>query len=418
MGLLGYLKNLVKRKLPKERVSIEPISYYAPKTQSIRAKLIQPRFTAQYLYELERIIFTNPDLSHAHQIFLDLVNTPVEVHVEPFSERAKAEIEELIHLINLDNLKRHLFSQLIIYGAVSAEAVVSPQLDGIEKIVRVPVPTVVFVYEEEVDTFKPYQIVGSKEIELNPITYLYRPLLTLDGSPYGIPPFLSALSIVDTQEEVFQELKNLAKKMGLLGFIDISLPTPVQDNGETDTEYRERLYNKLLEEAQRAQEQIQKGLIIHYDSSQVKYEKVETSDIGQGIIDQIELWLLSAVKLQPSLLGRTTGSTETWATVAYAQFVRQLKNMQQLVESVLEYFIGLHLTLRGIEFKHLEVEFEEPPDLNPKLTEEAQKVKADRVIALYQAGLITEEEARKELGYNPQEVGEESQEHNVRGEWL
>ena len=92
--------------------------------------------------------------------------------------------------------------------------------------------------------------------------------------------------------------------------------------------------------------------------------------------------------------------------------------MQQLVEDVLEYFIGLHLTLRGMGFKHLEVEFEEPPDLNPKLTEEAQKVRADRVIALYQAGLITEEEARKELGYNPQEVGEESQEHNVRGEWL
>ncbi len=417
MGLLGRLKNLIKG-IPKERVSIEPVAYYTPKTKSVRARIIQPRFPAQYLYELERIIFTNPDLSHAHQIFLDLVNTPVEVHVEPFSERAKAEMEELIHSINLDNLKRHLFSQLIVYGAVSAEAVVSPKLDGIEKIVRVPVPTVFFVYDEEEDTFKPYQIVGSKQIELNPITYLYKPLLTLDGSPYGIPPFLPALSIVDTQEEVFQELKNLAKKMGLLGFIDISLPTPAQDNGETDTEYRERLYNKLIEEAQRVQEQIQKGLIIHYDSSQVKYEKIETSDIGKGIIDQIELWLLSAVKLQPSLLGRTTGSTETWATVAYAQFVRQLKNMQQLVEDVLEYFIGLHLTLRGIEFKHLEVEFEEPPDLNPKLTEEAQKVRADRVIALYQAGLITEEEARKELGYDPQGIGEENQEHYVRGEWL
>jgi len=418
MGLLGYLKKLVKGRLPKERVSIEPVSYYTPKTQSVRARIIHPRFPSQYLYELERTIFTNPDLSHAHQIFLDLVNTPVEIHIEPFSERAKEEVEEFIHKVNLDSLKRHLFSQLIVYGAVSAEAIVSPGLDGVERIVRVPVPTIAFVYDEEEDTFKPYQIVGSEEIELNPITYVYKPLLTLDGSPYGIPPFLSALSIVDTQEEVLQELKNLAKKMGLLGFIDISLPTPPNADGETDTEYRERLYNKLLEEAQRVQEQIQKGLIIHYDSSQVKYEKIETSDLGKGIIDQIELWLLSAVKLQPSLLGRTTGSTETWAVVAYAQFVRQLKNMQQLVEDVLEYFIGLHLTLRNVTFDHLEVEFEEPPDLNPKLTEEAQKTRADRVIALYQAGLLSLEEARKELGYDPQEIGEETQEDHIRGEWL
>lgn len=419
MGLLGYLKKLLKRDIPKERVSIEPVSYYIPKTTSVRAKIVNPRFPHEYLYELEKVILTNPDLSHAHQIFLDLVNTDIDIHVEPFSEELKKEIEEFIHKVNIDNLKRHLFNQLIIYGAVSAEAVVSPKLDGVDKIVRVPVPTIYFVYNEEEDKFEPYQIVGSEEIKLNTNTYIYKPLLTLDGSPYGIPPFLAVLSIVDTQSEVLNELKNLAKKIGLLGFVDIKLPTPERLEGETETEYRKRLQEMLKEEAQRVQEEITKGIVVHYDSSEVKYERIETSDLGKGIIDQIELWLLSASKLQPSLLGRTTGSTETWATVAYAQFVKQLQNMQQLVEDVLEYFIGLHLTLKGLEFKHLEVSFEQPPELNPKLNEEALKTKADRVIALYQAGLLSYEEARKELGYDPTEIETEKQhEHKTEEEWF
>jgi len=400
-------------------VSVELASYYLPKTQSVKARIVNPRFPHQYLYELEKRILTNPDLAHAHQIFLDLVNTPVDIHVEPFSEEIKKEIDDFIHAINLDNLKRHMFNQLIIYGAVSVEAVPSPNLDGILRVVRVLVTTFYFVYNEEEDTFEPYQIVGSEEIKLNTNTYIYKPLLTLDGSPYAIPPFLAVLSVVETQEEILGKLKNLAKKIGLPGFVDIKLPTPPQLDGETQEEYRKRLREILKEEAQRVQESITKGIVIHYDSSEVKYERIETSDLGKGVIDQVELWILSASKLQPSLLGRTTGSTETWATVAYAQFVKQLQNMQQLVEDVIEYVIGLHLTLRGKDFKHIEVSFEPPPELNPKQNEEALKTKADRVIALYQAGLISFEEARKKLGHDPTEIQtDEQNNHKSEEEWF
>jgi len=417
MGIFNTLKEIIK-KLPKRRLSIEPISYYTPKTSSIRAKVINPRIPHQYLYELEKAILTNPDISHAHQIFLDLVNTPLDVFVDPISEELKNEVEEFLRKIRIDDLKRHLFNQLIIYGAVSVEGVVSEKLDGIEKIVRVPVPTIYFVYNEEEDTFEPYQIIGSEEIKLNPYTYIYKPLLTLDGSPYGIPPFLAVLSVIETQEEIILELKNLAKKIGLLGFVDIKLPTPDKLSGETETEYRKRLQEMLREEAKRVEESIQKGIVIHYDSSEVKYERIETSDLGKGVIDQIELWLLSAAKLQPSLLGRTTGSTETWATVAYAQFVKQLQNMQQLVEDVLEHFISLHLTLKGYSFKKVEVNFEEPPELNPKQNEEAKKIKAERILALYQAGLLSYEEARKELGYDPSAIETEKQHSEIPEEWF
>jgi hypothetical protein len=422
MGLFAFLKNLLgKKEIPKERVSIEPVSAFVPQTDLVSAKLIDPRYPREFLLKLERAVLTNPDLAHAHQIFLDLVNTDAKVWVEPNDETLKGEVETLLGKLRIDDLKRQLFNQVILYGALSAEIVPNEELTEVEKVVRVPVPTVYFAYNKEEDKWEPYQWVGGKQIKLNPYTYVYKPLLTLDGSPYGIPPFLAALTIVDTQEEVIKELKNLAKKIGLLGFVDISIPVPPQLSGETETEYRKRLQEILTEEAQRINEQITKGVIVHYDSTEVEFKDISASDLGKGIIDQIEMWLLSGAKLQPSVIGRTTGSTETWATVAYTQFVRQLKNIQQLVADFLEYLIGFRLTLRGLEFQKVSVDFEDPPELNPKLNEEAKLVKAQRVIALYQAGLITEEEARKELGYDTTAIDtgeEDKQTEEIPKEWF
>jgi len=124
------------------------------------------------------------------------------------------------------------------------------------------------------------------------------------------------------------------------------------------------------------------------------------------MIEVIERFAVSATKMQPSLLGRTTGSTETWATIAYEQFVSQLDDFQEIVKEVLEYGLKLHLTLKGLEYETLEVQFAPPPSLNPEKEEQAKKIRTDRVIAELQNKLITPEEARKQLGYNPQEIDE------------
>jgi len=421
MGLFAFLKNILgKKEIPQKRVSIEPVSAFIPQSGNT-TQLIDPRYPREFLLKLERAVLTNPDLAHAHQIFLDLVNTDAKVWVEPNNETLKEEIETFLGKLRIDDLKRQLFNQVILYGALSVEIVPNEELTEVEKVARVPVPTVYFTYNKEEDRWEPYQWVGNKQIKLNPYTYIYKPLLTLDGSPYGIPPFLASLTVIDTQEEVIKELKNLAKKLGLLGFVDISIPTPPQLSGETETEYRKRLQEILTEEAQRINEQITKGVIVHYDSTEVEFKDISASDLGKGIIDQIEMWLLSGAKLQPSVIGRTTGSTETWATVAYTQFVRQLKNIQQLVADFLETLISFHLTLKGLEFQKVSVDFEDPPELNPKLNEEAKLVKAQRVIALYQAGLITEEEARSELGYDSPAIDtgeEDKQMEEIPKEWF
>ena len=396
------LFNRDKKDIPKKRQTIEPVSIYYPNTTTTQSKLINPRFPYEYLTELEALVLTNPDLAHAHQIFLDLANRGFDIIVD---ESIREEVENFTEKIKIKQLSRQLFNQLILYGAVSLEWITEPNLNGIRKAVRVPVWTIRFIYDEKREEFIPYQWLPPKEpIKLSPLTYQYVPLLTLDGSPYGIPPFIAFFTVKDIQEEFLEEVKAITKKLGLIGFVDIKIPQPPKLSGETEIEYRKRLLQQLEEEAPLYQKQIQKGIAIHYDGTEIDFKDIPDSSISKDMIEMIERYSVSATKMQPSLLGRTTGSTETWATIAYEQFVSQLEDFQNIVKEVLEHGLKLHLTLKGLEWEILEVQFTPPPSLNPEKEEQAKKTKTDRVIALLQAGLITEEEARKELGYNPEEI--------------
>jgi len=400
---MGFLQNILNKLSKKDvkRTSIEPISVYLPKTSSIESKIIQPRFPYEYLLELERLIITNPDLAHAHQVFLDLANTDIKIKAD---DKIREAVLSFFDELQIEKLKTQLFNQIILYGAISVEWIVKEDLSGIENVKRVPVWTIRFVYNEENDKFEPYQYLPPEQpIKLNEYTYQYIPLLTLDGSPYGIPPFVSVFTVSGIQEELFDEIANMTTKTGMIGFIDIEAKAPQKVAGETDTEYYKRVRQWLSEEAAAIQEMIQKGLVLHTDAAKVNYKEIPSSSIGKDITELIEQWMVSSAKMQPSLLGRTTGSTETWAYIAYEQFVRQLRNIQQVVEDCLNFGAKLHLLLNGID-GDVKIEFTKPPVLSPEKDANAQKLRAEKLKALVEAEIITKDEARRELGLDPDEV--------------
>jgi len=403
---MGFLQDILNKIGKKEikRTSVEPISVYLPKVNSIESRLIQPRFPYEFLLDLERLVMTSPDLAHAHQVFLDLANTDIIIKGD---EKVRKTVLDLFDELQIKKLKTQLFNQLILYGAISVEWIVREDLSGIADVKRVPIWTIRFVYNEEKDKFEPYQYLPPEQpIKLNENTYQYIPLLALDGSPYGVPPFISIFTVADIQKELFSEIANMATKTGMIGFVDIEVKPPQKVAGETDTEYYKRIRQWLSEEAAAIQDMIQKGLVLHTDASKVNYKEISSSSIGKDITQLIEQWVVSSAKMQPSLLGRTTGSTETWAYIAYDQFVRQLRNIQQIVEDCLEYGARLHLLLNGINDK-VEMEFTRPPVLSPEKDANAQKLRAEKLKALVEAEIITKDEARRELGLDPDEVSVE-----------
>jgi hypothetical protein len=408
MDLVRYLKRLFGfekanlAELPKTRVSIQPEKIFSPKTLDVRYKFVNPKYPREWLNTIAKAVVANPILSQVHNLIINLANTGHIVQVEgKDAERAQDELKELAFLLNTDYLVNQLIAQINISGAISAEVVVAENLQGIKKVVFVPASTVYFVYNETTDEYEPYQLVGTANpIKLNPITYKYLPLLTLEDSPYAIPPFLASLSIVEVVESMITELKGLAQKIGLIGFLDVKFPPLAKAPNETETEYQTRALKWLENIAQQVVENMSKGVFLHYDGTEAEFKEISPNAGGiREIIDLAEKWLIEGAKSQPAMLGFSTGYTETWATVALHVFSAQLGNIQRLVRRFLEFVYRLHLILKGFDIKDVNIIFNPLPDFEPQKKAEARLKEAQRIATLLQAGVIDVETAKKELGY-------------------
>jgi hypothetical protein len=408
MDLVRYLKRLFGfekanlAELPKTRVSVQPEKIFSPKTLDVRYRFVNPKYPREWLNTIAKAVVANPILSQVHNLVINLANTGHIVQVEgKDAEKAKAEIEELAFLLNTDHLINQLIAQINISGAISAEVVVDEKLQGVKKVVFVPASTVYFVYNEETNEYEPYQLVGNAEpIKLNTMTYKYLPLLTLEDSPYAIPPFLASLSIVEVVESMITELKGLAQKIGLIGFLDVKFPPLAKAPNETETEYQERALKWLENIAQQVSENMNKGIFLHFDGTEAEFKEISPNAGGlREVIDLAEKWLIEGAKSQPAMLGFSTGYTETWATVALHVFSSQLENIQRLVKRFLEFVYRLHLMLKGFDIDDVNIIFNPLPDFEPQKKAEARLKEAQRIATLLQAGVIDVETAKKELGY-------------------
>jgi len=406
MGLLRWFKDKFGSKTKEAFIasSIEPVSAYTPKTLNLRYSFINPRYPREWLTTIEKAVLANPDLAQVFELIVDLANTGHTLQINGReADKAMEELNTLAAKLNTDSLVNQLFAQIALYGAISIEGIVEEDLTGLKKIVRVPPPTVYFRYNEETGEFEPYQMVGLKEpIKLNPNTYLYLPVLTIDGSPYAIPPMLAALSTLEVQEELRGELKNLAKKIGIIGFLDVEFPLLERSASETQTEYLERCQRHLEKVSQQISDNISKGIFLHYEGTKVEFKEIgsKAADVDR-VISHINRWVISGAKAQPSLLGISEGITETWAVVSYEQFARQLQNYQRVVRRALEYFYKLHCALKGIDIEDVNVNFAPVPKLKPEADIEAFVNKAKAISDLVANGIISIDEAREFLKLNP-----------------
>jgi hypothetical protein len=71
-------------------------------------------------------------------------------------------------------------------------------------------------------------------IPLNPETYRYYALSTVENSPYAKPPGTAAVdAILDGQKPIMDNIRYVAKKFGLLGLVAVSV-TPPRRNRRRD----------------------------------------------------------------------------------------------------------------------------------------------------------------------------------------
>ena len=169
------------------------------------------------------------------------------------------------HSEGIVSLVNDLLVQLAITGALSAEKVIREDLGGVKQVVLVSPKNIKFLYNIEEDRYVPYQVVNklysnailsSNLKELNEETYKYMALRRVNSKPYAVPPFLSALENMIIERDMLCNFRNIVKKLGVFGFLNVLITPPKRLPNETDDEFFKRSEKYLTQ----IQPQIDKGL--------------------------------------------------------------------------------------------------------------------------------------------------------------
>jgi hypothetical protein len=369
-----------------------------------------PDFPPELLAVLEPLSVFNPDVSQALSIWVNLGNTGHEVAVE--ARNPEAVLDRLNFLAGnvyhtgggMDGLVNHFFRQIPLMGALSAEWVIADRVtEGVFDVAVVPVKSIRFKRDEGV--WRPYQYTGrageSAYVKLNPFTYSYGPLQTLDGRPYAIPPWLAAIKNIEGQLDALGNIGHILKKMGLLGFLDVALEVPPQKSGESDEAYASRLQKRLAAYAKAYAANLSKGVAVHYKDQEAKHNAISPGAAAgaKQIWELNEEQILSGLDIPPSMMGRSYSTTETYAEVDYERLVTKLVNARRMIKRFIEKGYTLDLLLRGID-ANIAVSFNQNSGFQQKEKEEAEGKKIENVLKKRDGGIISDDEAARELGYD------------------
>lgn len=368
-------------------------------------------FNLEALQVLELLGMFNPDVSQALSVWVNLGNTGHDVEVE--ARNPQAVLDRLNGLAatcypmggGMDGLVNHFMRQIPLMGALSSEWVVADSIrDGLVDCVVVPVKSI--RWRRVGGQWSPYQMTNSISVgnqgyvALNPATYSYMPLITNDGSPYAIPPFLAALKNIGVQLDATDNISSIIRKMGLLGFIDVSLKIPDQKAGESDEAYLVRLQTRLRSYAAAYTKNLSKGVSVHYEDQEIKHNATNAGAAAgaKSVWEMNEEQIFSALDIPPSMCGRSYSTTETYAEVDYRRFITKLINARRMVKRFIEKGYTLDLLLRGIDAR-VTVTFN--ADSGYKALDEAQSEgeRIDNVLTKRDGGIIDDDQAARELGY-------------------
>lgn len=384
--------------------------------------VLMPDFSIEFLKMMEYLGVFNRHVSQAIENIVTLSNTEFDIEFADnvkTSEQKKMQ-EYLKNKMNsyyefsdgISSLGNDMFTQIAINGALSFEAIPDKSLSGIRKVAMISPKNVRFIYDDKNDAHHPFQIVtglATKQnqktfngmIPLNQATYSYMAFRRYTTSPYGCPPFLSAIEDLVTQYDMVGSFKNMMKRMGVLGFLSVLVKAPVKKNGEDDTIYYNRLSAYLDSIEPQVAKQATNGVAIGFkDTHEFNIAGNNMNAAGaEKLMTIIKSLIYSGIKQDPNMHGENWSVTEAFAKVILAKMTTQMGNYQRLVATGFEKIFILDLVLGGFSPGLVNVTFKKPM-INDLLKEvQAEAIKITNTEKKYNMGIISQQQVANELGY-------------------
>lgn len=382
--------------------------------------LINPSFIAEYIPVIRKLSWINPDVGLAVNDMVQLTNTGHRIKFDPGvsaeeQQAMRRHIDEKQNfwgdgVAGMNGLVNKMIAQIWISGAIANEWIVANDKKGIEHVALVNPETIIFQWNKKQLRFNPLQkqnymtgmILGEKYVKLNPNTFKYFGLNGDTDIPYGIPPFLTALNALTTQGDMNQNVRFIMKQLGILGFFETRLTKPSQKDGEGDEQYKARLKSLLSETKTNVIDGVSEGVVVGFtDDHEFDFNSTTKNLSGvSDIYNQNQIQVANGLKIAPEFIGAGIRGSETGINIIFTKMLSQLQNVQQLISANLKWGYTLELKLAGFKFESLRVEFN-PSTITDELKyQQGQEYKVRNVSNKYNMGIISQEQAADELGYD------------------
>lgn len=391
--------------------------------------LVTPSFRSNIIPLIRDLYKVNPDMSIAIQDMFKLSNTGHTISFPNNTPEEAKKMKEHLSMVSkrwsnytagINGLVNRFIVQCLTSGAISIEAVPNNKLDGISTIVFVN-PENIYFRRLENGVYHPYQknpytILNDKPdfIKLNTETYIYVGMYNDTDEPYGVPPFMAALDSIKGQHDMRINFKHIMELMGMVGFLEAKMEKPPREPNESVQAYRARLNNTLVKLKKNMMGGLKDGIVTGYKED----HEFKLNSTTQSLQNLEKPWAMNqqsvanGLGINSNIIGVQTSNTEGGAGILLSKMISQLKNIQMLVSHILEFIYTLELRLSGFNNKGVKVEFGTSTISDELKVQQGLEYKIRNLQALYNQGIINQQQYAWAMGYEKPDQKEPRQINN------
>lgn len=251
---------------------------------------------------------------------------------------------------SLDRIIDQMFDSALVRGALSLEMVMDKDFEKVLYFSNVDPDTINFKVEK--GRLIPYQ----DNIKLDIPTFFHEGVDETEVDPYGTSPFLSVIQTLAFHQQVMEDLRMVIHNQGY-GKYDIKvieevllkrMPIQIRSNEKKKQEWLNEQLSTIINMYSKLDPD---DAFVHFDSVEVgMVEGARATLDPQKIMAVIDTQILGALKQYSTLMGRRSqGQTEQYAKLEIKIFMKSVKRIQFLIESILSRTLTKLLNVNGMQ---------------------------------------------------------------------
>jgi len=292
-----------------------------------------------------------------------------------------------------------LFNSLFTDGAFAGFIVLYPDMSGIKKFMPIDVSYLGQKRDSKgrllmyLNTERGEQVIKGDD-------FYYFGLVS-DATGSRGQSILSAVPFVSYIEQ--QLVDDMRRTVHNAGYhrLHVQITPPEKMTGESDDNYVERI-NEYFDETVSMIKQCDP------EDNPVTWDNVKIEYVGPRNVHGVtNSWFLNhramveeicaGTNLSPFMLGYSFGTTHNWAQFKYDLVMRQVVSIQRQTARLLEWMGNIELALKGFDCQ-CRWRFDNSLSYMAGELSNINRAEVDKVIKLYEAGLISKEEASEKAG--------------------